>query len=444
VRSLLLLFGKDLRLLARSPVQIAALIAYPVVVAALVALALQGGGQQPTVAVVNLDDPGRTVRVGEERFSVDDYVARLDEEVDVVELDPDEAQDALADGRVSAILTIPDGFIGNLQSGFTPPTIELETSRRDPIEAEEIARRLEAAVFRFNQALAADYVAQVLQLVDLVVDGGTIGVFGRTGVALGLDSTREIIVGVQASLRAQGDDALADELDPLLLFVEQTEGNLSLARPAATALASPIELEIVESGDGREPLSALGVAAALLVSLGLAGVLLAAAGIAGEREEHVLSRLRRGLVSPTSITIEKILFATGATLVIGLALLAVVAGASSLAVGRWGLWVAALLVTGLGFAAFGALIGAAARETRGALLAALMLALPLLFVGLIPGDIAGGIAAVVPFGPALSAFQSLLAEPSVPTSFAVDLGHSLGLAIAFGSAAALVLWRRPQ
>ncbi len=444
MRSILLLLGKDLRLLARSPVQIVALIAYPVVVAALVALALQGGGEQPAVAVVNLDDPGRTVSVGGERFSVDDYVARLDEEVDVIELGPDEAQDALEAGRVSAILTIPDGFIGNLQSGFTPPTLELETSRRDPIESEEIARRLEAAVFRFNQALAADYVTQVLQLVDLVIDGGTIGVFGRTGVALGLDSTRDIILGVQEALRAQGDDQLADELDPLLLFVDQTEGNLGLARPAATALASPIELSIQESDDGREPLSALGVAAALLVSLGLAGVLLAAAGIAGEREEHVLSRLRRGLVSPMSITTEKIVFATAATLVIGLALLAVVAGASSLAVGRWGLWVTALLVTGLGFASFGALIGAAARETRSALLAALMLTLPLLFIGLIPGDIAGGIAAAVPFGPALSAFQSLLAEPTVPASFAVDLAHAAGLAVAFAAAATLVLWRRPQ
>lgn len=443
MRAILLLLTKDARLLVRSPLQIAALIGYPVIVAALVALALQGGDQRPAVAVVNLDDPGRTVSVGEERFSVDDYVDRLDDEVDVVELSSSDAQDALEDGRVSAILTIPDGFIGNLQSGFTPPTLELETSRRDPIEAEEIERRLEAAVFRFNQALAQDYVAQVLQLVDLVIDGGTIGVFGRTGVALGLDSTREIIEGVQETLRAQGDEDLANELDPLLLFVDQTEGNLGLARPAAQALASPIELSIVESDDGREPLSALGVAAALLVSLGLAGVLLAAAGIAAEREENVFVRLRRGLASPTSIAIEKIAFAATTTLVIGLVLLAVIAGASSLAVGRWGLWIAALVVMGLGFASFGARIGAAARETRTALLAALMLALPLLFVGLIPGDVAGGIAAVVPFGPALDAFQTLLAEPEVPRSFVVDLGHAAGLAVLFGGAAAAVLWRKP-
>jgi len=72
-----------------------------------------------------------------------------------------------------------------------------------------------------------------------------------------------------------------------------------------------------------------------------------------------------------------------------------------------------------------------------------MLALPLLFVGLVPGPIAGAVAAVVPFGPALDVFQSLLADPEVQSSLGLDLAHGLLLAIVFATASALVLWRRP-
>ena len=60
------------------------------------------------------------------------------------------------------------------------------------------------------------------------------------------------------------------------------------------------------------------------------------------------------------------------------------------------------------------LAGALARETRSALLIALMVALPLMALGLVPDSgAASAISEMVPFGPAFDAFQTLLVEPSI-------------------------------
>jgi len=444
VRAGLLLLRKDVRLLARTPALLLVLVAYPILVALLVAIALQTDERRPDIALVNLDTSGRSVQVGERRLSIDDYVDRLAEDVDVRELDADAAAEALDAGRVSAVLTIPEGFISDLQSGVRQPALRIDAGRRSPIEADAIVRSLEAAVFRLNQSLAVGYVDQVLELVSLVTDGGEIGIFGRTGDALGLTRSRQLVVDVQARLRATGQGVAAADLDPLLVFIDETQRNLDLAKPAANAIRAPIELQVEAAPAGREPLSAFGFAGALLVSIGLAGVLLAAAAMSSEREEHVLVRLGRGLVSAPVLVAEKMAFTALASLLIGFALLAGVALFTSLAVGRWGLWVAALLLAGLAFGAFGVLAGALARETRTALLAALMLALPLLALGLLPdAAFASAVSRVVPFGPAFDLFQALLVEPVIDgAEVATMLGHLALLAAVFGAAATLVVRRR--
>ena len=86
------------------------------------------------------------------------------------------------------------------------------------------------------------------------------------------------------------------------------------------------------------------------------------------------------------------------------------------------------------------LAGALAREARTALLAVLMIGLPLLAWACCraPGA-RSAIGEIVPFGPAFDAFQTLLVEPTIPGA---DLARTLGqlalIALVFGIAAALV------
>ena len=440
------LLRKDLRLLLRSRGLLAMLIGYPIIVAALVTVALQSGERRPAIAFVNLDTSNRTVQVGDRRLSVDDYKDRLAAEVDLKELPPEDAASALKAGRVSAVLTIPKNFINALQSGIRSPVIGLEVSRRSPIEAQSISRRLESAVFRLNQDLAGTYIQQTLNLVRVIIEGGDIAIFAQSGNVLGLKRSRDLVEEVQADLNRRDLDAVAAKLDPLLGFINDAAVSLGLANDAATSISRPITLVVPDPPSGREPLSAFGFAGALLVSLGLVGVLLAAASLSAEREDNTLVRLRRGLARPEAVVGGKAVFAAIVSTAIGVVLLAVVAIFTSLAIGRFGLWVPTLVVAALAFAGFGVLVGAVARETRTALLAALMLALPLIFLGLFTqSTVATWISNFAPFGPAFRAFQSLLVEPSLT---AADVWLRLGqlglLAAVFTGAAAFVLRTRVE
>lgn len=439
------LLGKDLRLLTRSPALLAILIGYPILVALLVAVALQGEDRKPAVAFVNLDTPGATIQVGGKTTTIDDYVARLSDEIELRKTTAEVARKALDDGRIAAILTVPEGFVESLEFGKLPPTVELVTSRRSAVQSAAITRRLESAIFRINQSLATDYIGQLVKLADVVVKGGSISVFGVTGEAFGIKRSQALIEDVRTQLRAQGDDELADKLFPLDDFIDQTAINLRLAAGAAAVIQSPVRLKVVEATAGREPLSAFGVAAALLVSLGLVGVLLAASAVSGEREDNVLVRLSRGLVSPGAMIAEKMVFAAIAGVVVGMVLLGLLEVTTSLSIGRWGLWLPTLVLAGLAFGGFGVLVGALARETRTALLAGLMIALPLIFLGLVPENpAASAIAQLVAFGPAFEAFQALLVEPEIPDDIGLLMGHLALVAVAFGTAAALVLRRRER
>ena len=70
MRSIGLLLRKDLRILARSPVLVAALIIYPLVFAALVGAVVRYAGDRPTIAFVDLDRLPEKLTVGGQTFNV--------------------------------------------------------------------------------------------------------------------------------------------------------------------------------------------------------------------------------------------------------------------------------------------------------------------------------------------------------------------------------------
>ncbi len=124
---------------------------------------------------------------------------------------------------------------------------------------------------------------------------------------------------------------------------------------------------------------------AVSVSLMFIGMLLAAGGVALEREERVLMRLLRGLVSREGLLAEKAALAAGCSFIVAFAMLAGVSAFVPLDWSRVGLWVVALAFGAVAFGALGVAIGALAREVRAASLLAFLLSLPLAFLALVPG-----------------------------------------------------------
>jgi ABC-2 type transport system permease protein len=176
-------------------------------------------------------------------------------------------------------------------------------------------------------------------------------------------------------------------------------------------------------------------------------VLLAAGGLALEREENVLARLLRGPVSRGLLVSEKALLAAGCSFVVALAMLAGVGAFVSLDWGRFGLWLLALAAGAVAFGALGVALGALAREVRAASLLAILLALPLALLALVPAgavghafyDVVSIISFVFPFKAALQALDAAVngASPSLGGSIA----HLAGLCVLFGAVARVSLRR---
>jgi ABC-2 type transport system permease protein len=120
-------------------------------------------------------------------------------------------------------------------------------------------------------------------------------------------------------------------------------------------------------------------------------LLLAAGATAAERDEGTIGRLRRGLVSLGRLVWSKVVLAAVVGLVLGAAIAVVfgiVVDAASVTGGQpWArvplLLVGVVLAAGVVGAA-GALLGALAREARTASLLAVLVVLPVVFLGLVP------------------------------------------------------------
>jgi hypothetical protein len=96
------------------------------------------------------------------------------------------------------------------------------------------------------------------------------------------------------------------------------------------------------------------------------------------------------------------------------------------------------------FGAFGALVGALARESRTAVLVAFLAALPLVLLGLVPESAARPAwwaAHSFPFSHAVDFFQAALYDTDPWAALAREAAWLLGLALAFGAAARLAVRR---
>jgi ABC-2 type transport system permease protein len=146
--------------------------------------------------------------------------------------------------------------------------------------------------------------------------------------------------------------------------------------------------------------------------------MLAAGSLAAERDENVIGRLARGLVGLGHLIWAKIALAAGVALVLGLAI-SVVFGAVIEVGGITGgepwrrlpLLVVGLLLAGACLGALGALLGALAREARSASLVAVLVVMPIVFLGLIPREVvppAGWASDVLPFAHSVRFFSAAL------------------------------------
>lgn len=440
------LLRKDLQILRRSKLLVALLVIYPIAISLLIGLALSRSPDKPKVAFLNQVALGQTVtNIGGEEVDFAEYADRFFDAIDPVEVKTrDEAIDAVESGDALAALIIPEDVVSRLNGGLGQAEVEV-IYNGDAVKQSFVQSTIDAQLAKANAALSERIRDVAVTDLRVLTEGGEIVTPLGSQNLLGLRSAKDILEASLAEL-PEGSPARAG-LDQVDNFANQALIGLDFATPALKAVSKPIEVQSTVLSGSRTPLDAFAVALAVAVSLLFVSVLLASGVLALEREEQAFGRLVRGLVSRTGLLVEKILLAAVCAGAVGLLMLCGIGALTDADFARFPQWIAAIAAGALGCSALGVAIGALAREVRAASLLALLLALPLAFLALVPsGAVSGGIYEVVrvvnaafPFRPTLQALDAALngADPGVLGPVA----HLLALTVAYGVLARLALRR---
>jgi ABC-type multidrug transport system permease subunit len=455
------LFVKDVQILRRSPLLLALLVVYPIVIAVLIGFALSRGPDKPKVAFVNLVPAEQNeLELAGESIDLSDYADTLFKSIDPVRIDcegrepqecEDEALDKVRDGDVLAALVIPADVTQKLQAlqslqAVEPPTVKVYFNAEDPVKARYVEDTIKSRAQDANAALTKKLTQVALSYLDLIVKGGDISLplLGGNIEVLGLEHSDAIVRAAQAQLPPNSE--ARRQLDRVLRFGELARENLDLSDEVLNSIGTPIKIDTQIVEGGTTPLSSFAVAVAVVVSLMFVTVLLAAGTLALEREENAFARLVRGLVSPTGLLAEKALLATACATALGILMLCGLALFVDLDWGRFPLWVLGVGVGAVAFAALGLAVGALTREVRAASLLAFMLGLPLAFLALVPSgavssalyDVIRVVSALFPFKPTLDAMDAALNDAG---GMATAIAHLVALTAGFGVLARVALRR---
>jgi ABC-2 type transport system permease protein len=439
VRRAGLILGKDLRVLRRSPLLLGILVAYPILIAVLVGLVAGFASAKPRVALVDEDGLPPTVTIAGHTFDVNRTIDEVGSNVKLVRLSPEEAKHQLDTGKVVAVVTVPPGFVARLRTLTQSPTLELETTRGGL--APRVQQQVQALVYSLNRQLQSAYIDQNLGYVTLILHGGKGAFLGNQFDLLGLDGAQRVLGRMQHGPR----------VDELQTFVRQARLALANTGAALQATAHPIVLEQAPSHGRSWVLSAQVQAYGIALTISFLALLLAAGAVASERDENVIGRLVRGLAGPGEIVGAKVALAAVVALALGLAL-AVVFGVA-VDVGnvtggepwtRLPLVALGLVAAGAALGGLGTLVGVLARDARSASLVALLVVLPIVFVGLVPPEVApaaGWASDAFPFVHAVRFLGSALYDSSPWRVLAREAAWLLGLAAIFAVAARLSMRR---
>ncbi len=439
---------KDLQILRRSPLLVALLIVYPILIALLIGAAMSRGPGNPSIALYNeVPRQERTFDVGGSAVNADEYLPRLTESVDVVDADSrEQALQLVEEGKVLAAVILPPDIAERLATGRQQPTIEVVYNGEDPVKQRFVESTIKARLADANAALSKKYEQVTLRYIDMLLDGGEITILGRDVPILGLRNSSRILESVMATMPS--DEPSRAALEQVNRFATLAIQNLGVSTEVLRSVGEPIDVRQTVIGGRRTPLDAYAIAVAAAVSLLFLTVLLAAGLLALEREEHAFSRLVRGLVSKLGLLAEKVGLAALCSLLVALALLFVLGlFFVELDFARLPLWLAALAFGSTAFAALGVAIGGLTKEVRAASLLAFLLSLPIAFLALVPsgavagwlGDAIAVVCAVFPFKATVQALDVALND--APGSFATPLAHLAALTAVYVAIARLALRR---
>ena len=432
---------KDLQILRRSKLLVGLLIVYPVAIALLIGFALSSGPDKPSLAFLSKIPPSQQqIKLGDRSIDIRTYTDRLFGSVERIDVENrEQALEQVRTGRALAGLIIPPNFVTQLsQGGLEQATIEV-IYNGDALKQSFVRSTVNSKLAEADAALARQITQVAGGYIDTIANGGEIDLGGLHFDLIGLKKADNLL---KSAMKLAGDDKkLRDEIEPVQNFAALGVSNIDRFKDVLSTVERPVQVSETILSGRRTPLDTFAVALAVAVSLMFVCVLLASGLLALEREENTFSRLARGLVPGWLLLAGKIVLAACCAFAVTFVMLLGISVFVPLDYGRLPLWILALAGSSLAFATLGVAIGSLAREVRAASLLALMLALPLAFLALVPSggvspllyDVIRVISAIFPFKPALDAIDAAINDSGA--SIGVALAHLGGLVVVFGAAA---------
>ncbi len=443
---------KDLQILRRSPLLLATVVLYPVVLSLLVGVAFNAGPSKPKVAFLNeVPTSKNEVSIGGERVDASKYAREIFKSIDPIDVKTRaEARAAVESGRALAALIVPADITDRLQAAAglgagDPPQVEVLYNADNALKVRSVRSTINAELGRANAVLSRKLTAIAANYIDLIVTGGNLSLLGQQINILGLRNAQGII---EATLgRLDEDDPLRPPLENVARFARLASENLDISKPILASIGQPIRVKQTVVKGKTSTLDSLVAPLTVTVALTFVTLLLAAGMLALEREENAFGRLVRGLVSRLGLVVEKVGLAALCAFAVCLAMLVVLALFVDLDWARAPLWIPALAAGALAFAGMGVALGSLAREVRSASLLVFALSLPMGALALVPSGATGdglytlveAVNFVLPFKWALQAMDAAIndAEPAL----LVPVLHLLALTAAFVAVARLAIRR---
>src|SRR3989441_4599231 len=289
VRWLLL---KDLQILRRSPLMVAVLVVYPVLVALLIGFALSRGPDKPTVAVLNQVPRGEKLTIGDQTLSSLLGGGDLSKRVRTVNVTSRaDAERKVRDGDALAALIIPPDTFQKAGSQLDQGQVDVLLNEEDPVKGRLVDDAISSLIAEQNRRLSRALIKTNLQYLQLLLTGGTVNVLGAQFTVLGL---RRIAAITRAARRElPRGSPIRSRLDQVIRFNELAQKNFGVGGEALAAVGEPIKIRKQILGGSRVPLTSFAAAVAVAVSLLVLTVLLASRSLARRRPRDRFLRLRR-------------------------------------------------------------------------------------------------------------------------------------------------------
>ncbi len=443
---------KDLQILRRSPLLLALLVAYAIVIGLPVGYGISAPPSKPKVAFYNgVPASSNSFDLGGRKVDASQYAEEIFKDIEPIRVrSREEAILKVKEGEALGALVVPEDITQQLQNATElpgiaePPTLEVFYNSDNPLKRRYVEQTVKARLADANLALSGEVTKVAADALDVLLAGGPFLLPSGTIDVLGLRRAKAVLEGAQRGLAP--DDPQRAAIGQVIEFADVAITSLNFANPVLGAIAAPIKVDTTEVSGGRGTLEGFAVAAAATIALMFVAVLLGAGMLALEREEFAFGRLVRGLVRPLVLLAEKVLLGALCAFVVGAGLLAILALFQPVPLDRAPQWLAALALGAVAFAGLGVAVGALTRDVRAASLLSFLLSLPIAALALVPSgtvsdaafDLIRVVSAAFPFKPTLSALDAGLNETG---GLALPLLHLALLSVAYVVLARVALRR---